>query len=62
MKYDVRLSATGSGNWFVESDSDGHWGAFVALVRSETLARQIAAMLESGDIHEDAPEGGKGDT
>ena len=52
MKYTFRESLTGSGNWFVESDSDGHWGAFVALVRSETLARQIAAMLESGALRE----------
>lgn len=52
MKYTVRESLTGSGNWFVESGSDGHYGAFVALVRSETLARQIAAMLESGALCE----------
>ena len=52
MKHAVRESLTGSGNWFVESGSDGHYGAFVALVRSETLARQIAAMLESGALCE----------
>lgn len=52
MRYSVRLSATSTGHWFVESDSDGHWGAFVALVRSESLARQIAAMLESGALCE----------
>lgn len=67
MKYSVRLSATSTGHWFVESDSDGHWGAFVALVRSESLARQIAAMLESGvlgegvryEFPEDTPEARK---
>ena len=49
MKYSVRESLTGSGNWFVETDP-GHDN--VALVRSETLARQIAAMLESGALCE----------
>ena len=49
MKYSVRESLTGSGNWFVETDP-GHDN--VALVRSESLARQIAAMLESGALCE----------
>lgn len=48
MKYNVRLSATSSGSWFVESDSDGHWSTFVALVYSEALARQIADLLNHG--------------
>ena len=49
MKCTVRESLTGSGNWFVETEP-GH--ATVALVRSETLARQIATMLESGALRE----------
>ena len=49
MKYTVRKSLTGSGNWFVETMPGC---ATVALVRSETLARQIATMLESGALRE----------
>ena len=49
MKYTIRESLTGSRNWFVETMPGC---ATVALVRSETLARQIAAMLESGALRE----------
>ena len=49
MKYTIRESLTGSRNWFVETMPGC---ATVALVRSETLARQIAAMLESGALCE----------
>jgi hypothetical protein len=66
MKYTVRESLTGSGNWFVETEP-GHDN--VALVRSETLARQIADLLEHGvlgdgvryEFPKDTPEGGKGE-
>ena len=49
MKYTIRESLTGSRNWFVETTPGC---ATVALVRSETLARRIAAMLESGALRE----------
>ena len=49
MKYTIRESLTGSRNWFVETMPGC---ATVALVRSEALARQIAAMLESGALRE----------
>ena len=66
MKYTVRESLTGTGRWIVIQDPGN---IPVALVRSETLARQIADLLEHGvlgdgvryEFPEDTPEGGKGE-